>query len=277
MSCGCPICGVALEPVARYPRYVCRTCASRARSRDGRPLEFFNLGLSGGYGARYADDHAPYQSHDCFIDGHPCRADEARFGGIVIEQDDPEPNWSMFSDQQLLSAYCSLMATLKNRGITRSANNPVADYTESLVSRVLGLSLEVPSRAGFDAIGADGNRYQIKGRRLTTPTAPPQLGAIRNLDKRPFDLLAAVAFDAGLSVLYAGLVPIEVVIESSRYSSHTNSHIFFFRRSVLDDPRVRDLTTVLTMNRVDAGALGPRPVFPTQADGTPPGGAKDRS
>ena len=26
-----------------------------------------------------------YDSHDCWIDGVACRADEARFGGIVIE------------------------------------------------------------------------------------------------------------------------------------------------------------------------------------------------
>jgi len=60
-------------------------CAKRATAPDGRRLEFFNVGLSGGYGARYADNHERYQSHDCLIDGLPCRADEARFGGIVIE------------------------------------------------------------------------------------------------------------------------------------------------------------------------------------------------
>jgi len=31
------------------------------------------------------DSKEEYKSHDCYIDGIKCRADEARFGGIVIE------------------------------------------------------------------------------------------------------------------------------------------------------------------------------------------------
>jgi hypothetical protein len=44
------------------------------------------VSLSGGYAARYADTGEPYSSHACYIDGLPCWADEARFGGIVIER-----------------------------------------------------------------------------------------------------------------------------------------------------------------------------------------------
>lgn len=85
MSHACPICAAALEPESRYPRYVCSSCASRACSADGRPLAFSNVGFDGGYAAHYADTGEPYDSHDCWIDGVACRADEARFGGIVIE------------------------------------------------------------------------------------------------------------------------------------------------------------------------------------------------
>ena len=68
-------------------------------------------------------------------------------------------DWSTFDDRKLLSAYCALMAELKDRGVVRSANNPVADYSETLVSRALGLSLEARSKAGYDALGGDGTRY----------------------------------------------------------------------------------------------------------------------
>jgi len=54
-------------------------------SAGGRLLEFFNESVSGGYRARFADDHTDYQSHECYIDGVRCIADEAHFGGIVIE------------------------------------------------------------------------------------------------------------------------------------------------------------------------------------------------
>jgi hypothetical protein len=81
----CPICSVEVPPSLRYPRYVCSTCAEKAASPDGRPLAFANESLSGGFIARYADSGEPYPSHECFIDGTKCYADEARFGGIVIQ------------------------------------------------------------------------------------------------------------------------------------------------------------------------------------------------
>ncbi len=84
----CPVCDAAVQPSQRYPRHVCPNCFAEASDRDGRRLEFSNVGLSGGYAAHYADTGAPYDSHDCWIRGIHCHADEARFGGIVIERDD---------------------------------------------------------------------------------------------------------------------------------------------------------------------------------------------
>ena len=81
----CPICAKPVQSDARYPRCVCDECARKAVSPDGRPLSFSNEGLSGGFVAKYADTGEDYLSHDCFIDGVKCRADEARFGGIVIQ------------------------------------------------------------------------------------------------------------------------------------------------------------------------------------------------
>lgn len=85
MSHACPICAAVLEPMACYPRYVCEACAARAAAADGRLLAFANEGFGGGFAARYADSGEPYDSHACWIDGTTCHADEARFGGIVIE------------------------------------------------------------------------------------------------------------------------------------------------------------------------------------------------
>lgn len=80
----CPICSVTVEPSTRYPTYVCSTCASDAVDVSGRKLEFFNESFSGGYVARYADTLEPYDSHECFVRGVRCHADEAHMGGIVI-------------------------------------------------------------------------------------------------------------------------------------------------------------------------------------------------
>ena len=81
----CPICSKDVQPNARYPRYVCVACASRAASSDGRLLDFSNVDISGGFVARYSDTGELYLHHECFIDAVKCHADEARFGGIVIE------------------------------------------------------------------------------------------------------------------------------------------------------------------------------------------------
>ena len=81
----CPICSKPVEPSQRYPRHVCHDCAIKASSQDGRALEFYNESFSGGFIAKYADNRGEYLSHDCYIDGIKCYADEARFGGIVIQ------------------------------------------------------------------------------------------------------------------------------------------------------------------------------------------------
>lgn len=91
----CPICKTEVKPFARYPKYLCKECADQAVSPDGRPLFFSNIdihentfnGISyAGYRAYYADTKERYDSHICFVKGVKCRADDARFGGIVIQQ-----------------------------------------------------------------------------------------------------------------------------------------------------------------------------------------------
>lgn len=81
----CPICGASLEPAPRYPLCVCQTCAARATDEQGARVEFFNTQLSGGLEGRYVQTGLPYAQTVCFIGAVRCRAEEARFGGIVIQ------------------------------------------------------------------------------------------------------------------------------------------------------------------------------------------------
>jgi hypothetical protein len=140
------------------------------------------------------------------------------------------------------------MEELRSRKVIRSSNNPVADYTELLVSSVLGLSLLGRSAAGYDATDVSGVRYQIKGRRITTHNKSTRLSAIRNLDSRPFDILAAVIYTSNFEIDYAALIPIEMIAELSGFSKHINGSFFHFRRSVLNDPRVTNITSKLVAN-----------------------------
>jgi hypothetical protein len=84
----CPICSSLVQHQPRYPDAVCLDCNGKACDSQGRKLSFFNLSMSGGFDAVFADTNERHPSHVCFIDGVECWADEARFGGIVIQPQD---------------------------------------------------------------------------------------------------------------------------------------------------------------------------------------------
>lgn len=89
-------CTRCLKPVKynpRYPKYICRDCASlEVRDENGFLLKFYNVSLSGGLrvqtfdGSTLIDDDSSLVSKPCFIDGEAYIATEARFGGIVIQK-----------------------------------------------------------------------------------------------------------------------------------------------------------------------------------------------
>ena len=96
----CPICGVHVKANPRYPQYVCESCVQRACSREGQPLRFANVDLGGGIIATYADSGKEHTGQECYIDGIACYADEARFGGIVVQAIGNAPNNSLKVDAE---------------------------------------------------------------------------------------------------------------------------------------------------------------------------------
>lgn len=81
----CPICSAPVGASSRYPRAVCPACVLEGVDADGQELRFSNIDLSGGFAAQRADGTSPSHPHACLIRGLACHADEARFGGIVVE------------------------------------------------------------------------------------------------------------------------------------------------------------------------------------------------
>lgn len=81
----CPLCNCEVRHIPRYPDYICSTCAENPLDEDGKPLRFYNIAVSGGFKATYIDSGEVRDSHICYVAGKKCFADEARFGGIVIE------------------------------------------------------------------------------------------------------------------------------------------------------------------------------------------------
>ena len=150
-----------------------------------------------------------------------------------------------YSVPDLLLLFASVLGELRQRGVIRSTNNPVADYSEWLVSRALGLDLVAASAAGYDAVAPDGTRYQIKGRRITPDNPSRQLSAFRgfaSVDVEPFDYLAGVLFNFDFTVYRAALVPVAVVREQSTWQPHVNAWRFRLRDAIWNLPGVVDIT-----------------------------------
>lgn len=90
----CSNCDKEVYFQGRYPKYICTDCASKEKlDADGNLLEFFNLDFSGGLKIIYKDKNGntireddTQQYCDCIIDNKLYFAQEARFGGIVIQR-----------------------------------------------------------------------------------------------------------------------------------------------------------------------------------------------
>ena len=148
------------------------------------------------------------------------------------------------TDRELFSIWVSIMAELRRRKILRSDNTPTGDYAEWLVSQTLGLKLEANAKAGYDAVDALGNRYQIKARRLATEKTSRQLSAIRNLNSDPFDQLIVVIFGTEFQVLECWQIPIDVVRKHAIFTPHVNAHRLHAQGSLLLDHKVTRLVAI---------------------------------
>ena len=72
----------------RYPRMICVQCHNSIKKDEaGYPVEFQNIDLFGGFQSIHDinGEKVLKKEHFCFINNIHCYADEARFGGIVIQ------------------------------------------------------------------------------------------------------------------------------------------------------------------------------------------------
>ena len=153
---------------------------------------------------------------------------------------------STLSPSQLLVLHADIADELRNRGVTRSSNNPLGDYAEHLFCKAFGWHQESNSVKAFDAIDQTTNlKYQIKARRLTEQNPSRQLSAIRNLDMKGFDTLAAALFDRSYKILRAALIPHYVILNYAKYIEHSNSWRFMLHDKILMQQGVTDVTEQL--------------------------------
>jgi len=146
----------------------------------------------------------------------------------------------LLAPAELLALQARILAELRTRNILRTGNTPTGDLAEHLFCRAFGWLQEPNSAKSHDAVGTDGHRYQIKGRRVLDRKGSRQLSALRDLDG--FQTLAAVLFDAGYGVQRAALIPVGIVRHLATVDRHTNSHRFLLRDAIWNLPGVIDAT-----------------------------------
>lgn len=154
-------------------------------------------------------------------------------------------DYTKLTESELLQAHAGVIEELQRRGVVRTRNNPIGDYTEWLVCEHLSLTIQPNSMKSCDGIDSNGIRYQIKGRRAESGTAPVQFSVIRNYEKNGFDFLIVVIYNSDYTIRFAAKIPHAVLPEISKYRRHVNGHVPLIRDSVLNYPGVIDITAQL--------------------------------
>ena len=151
-------------------------------------------------------------------------------------------DFATLSAMELLALHTRVADALRERGITRSSNNPTGDLAEYLFCKAFGWQRENNSKAHFDAVATNGDKYQIKGRRMTRHNKSRQLGTIRDFHGRHFTYLAGVVFNEDYSVHRAAIIPYDVVETRATFIAHTNSHKFILHEDVWKASGVEEVT-----------------------------------
>lgn len=84
----CPACDGPGRESERYPAAVCEACEKRVVDQFGNRIELYNESFSGGLrivAGSTVHTGAEAEALPLFIDRIECRAQEHRFGGVVVQ------------------------------------------------------------------------------------------------------------------------------------------------------------------------------------------------
>lgn len=171
------------------------------------------------------------------------------------------PDLSALSEPGLFSLYRAILRELKSRGVIRTENAPVGDYAEYLVATALGGQLAPNSEKGWDVLGNDGEKLQVKARVVSDPAEPGQL-QLSPFRSFGFDSAVIVLLSAtDYAVSRASKVPRHVVESSAVYRQHVNGKVLFARPEIMGHADATDLTATLRAAQISAEAAPGRRKF----------------
>ncbi|EAY30849.1 hypothetical protein [Microscilla marina] len=83
----CSHCQQAIDLSGRYPRRICNDCYQLLTDKEGRAIAYVNDDFSDSVQGFYTDVNppVPYDSLTCYINESAFRAEEGRFGGVVVQ------------------------------------------------------------------------------------------------------------------------------------------------------------------------------------------------
>lgn len=145
-------------------------------------------------------------------------------------------------DDGLVRLFGRLMRELRERGVVRTANNPIADIAERLVADYYDGHVAPSNERDYDVLTKAGDRLQVKALRRTQK-GRSTLSALRG---HGFTALVAVVFGEDFTVQEAFFIPLEVVEEYQRWSTTWKAHRLSLTKRLCADSRV---------TRVDAAEL----------------------
>ena len=79
----CPVCDKNMLHFERYPNMICNECIELTVNKNNESIKFYNIDHTGGFISIVNDIKG--EEHECYVNNHKCYADEARFGGIVVQ------------------------------------------------------------------------------------------------------------------------------------------------------------------------------------------------
>lgn len=120
-------------------------------------------------------------------------------------------------------------------------SNIVGEYAEYLAFQYYGGKLLKASSKSVDIEGADGQRYQVKARRIDR-NLTTQLGVIRSWD---FDWLVAIFFDRQGNISKALKIPVHVAKEYAVANAYQNGFVITTNRQFFDDPRCENIADII--------------------------------
>lgn len=155
------------------------------------------------------------------------------------------PDFSTFSKREVVSLIFSAMSYLKNQDVIRTGNALAGDYAEYLVAAALNGQLAANSQKAWDVLLANGEKIQVKSRRVSDPVIPGQLqlGVFRSFD---FDFAVIVLLrDDDAHVVRAAKVARHVIESSTSYQKRVNGNVLSASAKVMSHPDAIDLTALL--------------------------------